>query len=167
MSFHQILEGFEQFVPKSPCALGYPISLLTAKTAPPCPSKDLRGPAPGHPEVFRVNPDLPRPTKRWDPPSGSPGTPSLVQMKSTLTRPAFPGTFEALPRALRGLQSQPRPAPSPETLGSRLGAPGRDLVLDTLCSSIKVVSNSISFWILGMQFDILYLYMLLVFYIVN
>ena len=32
--------------------LGYPISLLTPKTAPPCPSKDLWGPAPGHPGVL-------------------------------------------------------------------------------------------------------------------
>ena len=32
--------------------VGYPISLLTPKTAPPCPSKDLRGPAPGHPGVL-------------------------------------------------------------------------------------------------------------------
>jgi hypothetical protein len=53
--------------------LVYPISLLTLKTAPPCPSKDLRGPAPGHPEVYRVNPDLPRPLKRRGPASGSPG----------------------------------------------------------------------------------------------
>ena len=37
--------------------LGYPISLVTPKTAPSCPSKDLRGPALGHPEVYRVNPD--------------------------------------------------------------------------------------------------------------
>ena len=35
-----------------PLLLGYPISLLTPKTAPPCPSKDLRGPAPGHPGVL-------------------------------------------------------------------------------------------------------------------
>ena len=33
------------------CLVGYP-SLLTPKTAPPCPSKDLRGPAPGHPGVL-------------------------------------------------------------------------------------------------------------------
>ena len=32
--------------------VGYPISLLTPKTVPPCPSKDLRGPAPGHPGVL-------------------------------------------------------------------------------------------------------------------
>ena len=98
-------------------AVGHPISLLTPKTAPPCPSKDLRGPAPGHPEVFRVNPDLPRHPKRWDPPSGSPGTPSLVQMKSTLTRPAFPGTFEALPRGTqRSTESTPT-CPVPWNVG--------------------------------------------------
>ena len=74
--------------------LGYPISLLTPKTAPPCPSKDLRGPALGHPEVYRVNPDLPRPPKR---PRG--GTLGLVLMKARPTRPAFLGTFGALPGA--------------------------------------------------------------------
>ena len=33
--------------------VGYPISLLTPKIAPPCPFKSLRGPAPGHLEVYR------------------------------------------------------------------------------------------------------------------
>ena len=32
--------------------VGYPISLFTSQTALPCPSKDLRGPAPGHPGVL-------------------------------------------------------------------------------------------------------------------
>ena len=58
---------------KNDTALGYPISLVTPKTAPPCPSKDLRGPALGHPEVYRVNPDLPQPLKRQVPASGSLG----------------------------------------------------------------------------------------------
>ena len=43
------------------------------KTDPPCLLRNLRGPAPGHPEVYRVNPDLPRPPKRRGPVSGSPG----------------------------------------------------------------------------------------------
>ena len=41
--------------------LGYPRSLLTPKTALPCPSKNQQGPALGHPEVYRVSLDLPRP----------------------------------------------------------------------------------------------------------
>ena len=83
--------------------LGYPISLLTLKTAPPCPSKDLRGPAPGHPEVYRVNPDLPRPLKRRGPASGSPGwTSGLVLMNSRLPCPVLLRTFGALPRGTPG-----------------------------------------------------------------
>ena len=67
--FAENLRSLEQFIQ----TLGYPISLLTPKTTLPCPSKDLRGPAPGHPEVYIVNPDLPRPPKRRGPASGSPG----------------------------------------------------------------------------------------------
>ena len=46
---------FFDFCPNT-LKLGYPISLLTPKTAPLCPSKDLRGPAPWHPEVYRAQP---------------------------------------------------------------------------------------------------------------
>ena len=91
--------------------IGYPISLLTPKTTPLCPSKDLRGPALGHPEVYRLNPDLPRPLKCRGPLSDWPALSSQ--------EPSGP-----CPRAPWGLQSQPRPAPTPEMSGSCLGVPG-------------------------------------------
>ena len=79
--------------------VGYPISLLTPKTTPPCPSKDLQVTVAGTPRSLELNPDLPRPPKRQGPASGSPGgTPDLVLMKSRTTFPAFSGTFGALPR---------------------------------------------------------------------
>ena len=100
------------------CELGYPISLLTPKIASPCPFKNLWGPALGHPEVYRVNFNLPRPPKRQVPPRGRrAGTLGLVPMKSRPTRPAFSGSFGTLHR---GLQSQPRP---PKYWGPRGGTP--------------------------------------------
>ena len=54
--------------PRKQCRLGYPISLLTPKTAPTCPSKDLRGPVPGYPEVYRGQPrPAPKPGNVWVP----------------------------------------------------------------------------------------------------
>ena len=59
---------------------------------PPCPSKDLRGPALGHPEVCSQL----RPPKRRGPRGR---TSSLVQIKSRLTRPTFGALPQGTPRS--------------------------------------------------------------------
>ena len=98
-----------------------PISLLTPKTAPPCPSKDLRGPAPT-PET-----------------SGSPGQDlgsGSKELKTALPCPSkdLRGPAPGTPGSYRVNPDLPRP---PKRQGPASGSPGRDPVLDTLISTYQ------------------------------
>ena len=125
--------------------LGYPISLLIPKTAPPCPSKDLRGPAPGYPEVYRVNPDLPRPPKRRGPPSGSPGRDPNSGSNEVKTDPPcllrnLRGPAPGHPEVYRVNPDLPRPL---KCRGPASGSPGLDPVLDTLACMVTQMTRFI------------------------
>ena len=89
--------------------LGYPISLLTPKTAPPCPSKDLRVLPRGTLRSIESSPTCPDPPNVRVPPWGPwGGTSGLALMKSRPTRPAFSGTFGAQPQSTpRSTESTP------------------------------------------------------------
>ena len=77
-------------------------------TDPPCLLRNLCGSAPGHPEVYRVNPDLPRPPKCWGPTTGSMRQDPFLDtlLKSTITGgkygngPSVCSAADCLPRTV-------------------------------------------------------------------
>ena len=128
------MSNLVNLLPRKGHSQGYPISLVTLKTAPSYPSRDLQGLAPGHPEVYRLNPDLPRPPKCRGPASGSPGQDLGSGYNKGKTNPPcllrnIWGPAPGHPEIYRVNPDLPRP---PKRWGPASGSLGQDPVLDTL-----------------------------------